>query len=607
MNTSMSSLFDNTRGPSDRSSLPDPFVLYSTTQMPKTITDVLRLCEHIWLNSGQYKMSMQRIARYFLTSVVFDDLGDQGRKVYMDFLHDVLKIDTLLAELSDDFMCYGNSFTSLYMPFNRILFCDQCGLLRSIDSFKYNEFSFDLSKMKFHADCRRCDKRTPQTHKDVRSQDQSRVHVIRWSPHHIELAHNFFTGETEYIWKIPEEIKANVRKGAPLWIAHMPWEVLEAISKGMNFKFNKGVIYHMKEPVISGVQNRGWGIPRMLAAYKDIYYLQILKRYNEALALDYIVPFRVITPATNTGVDPLLNMDMGPWSKQVNEMLRQHRRDPAGWHTMPFPLQYQILSGEGVQLSPFQLIKQGTEDMQDALGTPVELFKGSLSVQAAPMAMRLFESQWPHLSAALNGWLGWLMESVGTAFNWKQGTPKLKRPTYADDLERKSILFQMASAQQISKETGFAPLGVDPAAEEKRMMEENRRSADAQREFQEQEMKKDELRETMAQMSMPPQQQMQGGMMPPGQPMGGMPGMQMPGEGMGPVTPQELLQQAEQMAHELMAMPETHRKSQLINLKRTNPVLHAQVKQFLENMTQQAATEGVAQMRMQAQQGGGMH
>jgi len=633
MNTSQDSLFGYSarrRGDTYQSNLPDPYVMYSTTQMPDSISDVLKLCEHIWLNSGQYKMAMQRISRYFLTKVAFEDGGDKEKDRYVEFFNSTLNVMTLLAEVADDYACYGNSFTSLYMPFNRILFCDECSFSSSIDNIKDDDISLDMKTLKFKAKCPRCAKKTPHTHKDLRSQDQERIHIIRWNPHEIDLLHNFMSGETDYIWKISSDIKTNIKKSIPFWIKHMPWEVIEAVSKGSSFRFNPGVVYHMKEPVIAGVQNRGWGIPRMLAAYKDIYYIQILKRYNEALALDYIVPFRVLTPAKATSADPLMQYDMSGWTRNIEEMIHKHRKDPAGWHSMPFPINYQVLSGEGVKLSPFQLIKQGTADMNDSLGVPIEMFQGSMSIQAAPMAMRMFESQWPHLQAVLNGWLHWLMANLSTAFGWEKATAKLQPPTFADDLERKQILFQMASANQISKETGFSPLGIDPQAEQERMMEENRAQIDSQREFEEQEAKKQELKETISGMAAqaagamgPGQGQVDpaagmpmdpavaaqaqggagGGMV---QPMGGMPGMTMPGQGMGATTPQELMQQAEQMASELMAMPETNRKSQLISLKKNNPVLHAQVKQIMENMTQEAATQGVSQMRQSMQQGGGM-
>lgn len=102
--------------------------------------------------------------------------------------------------------------------------------------------------------------------------------------------------------------------------------------------------------------------------------------------------------------------------------------------------------------------------------------------------------------------------------------------------------------------------------------------------------------------------QAQGGMPPEGGAPGGMP----PGPGMAPpgVPPtggeadiEALWSQAEQMAEQIRTAPADQRKSQLINLKKTNPALHAFVKQIIESTEQQAAQQGVAASR-NPQQGG---
>lgn len=587
--------------------LPDPFCDFASTAMPRSKSDVLRLCEHVWLMSGQFKTAMQRIVRYFLTKVEFiGDISDAEREKYGEFLNSVLKIMDLAANVGDDFMCYGNGFTSLYMPFNRILTCKECNFTVSLN--KVPKFKLDTKKKQFTAHCLRCGKDTKHDHKDLRSMDEERIHLIRWNPHEIELTHNFVSGETEYVWRINKQFQKMIRKGDEFWIRNTPWEVIEAAIDGDMFKFNKDAIYHMMEPTIAGVQNRGWGIPRLFGAFKDVYYVQMLKRYNEALALDYIVPFRVITPAKAGVADPMMHHDMNQWTTNLNSLLEEHRRNPTGYHTVPFPVSYQALSGEGVQLSPFQLIKQGNADLMDAIGVPVELFQGTMSLQAAPTALRLFQATWPQFTSSMNNWLTWVVTTVGNFFGWEEVTAQLQPVTYADDLERKGMLIQMQAANQVSKQTAFSFLGIDPKEEARKIMDEQKDAMELQREFEEDQMKSDELRQMSEQAA---QSQMAvgsgggmmpaaGGAVPPAQPVAGM-GVPMAGQpGMGGQTPEELMNEAQAMAQQLLGMPETNRKSQMIQLKRSNPMLHAQVKQIMADISQQAATQGVAQMRQQA-------
>ena len=628
MNSDIGELFNyQNKSPSTGSNslLPDPFVMYSSTAYPRSIESVLRLCEYMWLHAGQFKMAMQRVVRYFLTKVEIDGrISDKEKSKYTEFLNDQLGIMNVLGILADDFICYGNSFSSLYLPFNRILFCTKCSLSRAMDNVK--EFKFDSSKKQFSVYCPACSEKTIHTHKDIRSMDESRIRVIRWNPHEIQLTHDFLSGSTAFIWTITPDIKTRIKEGNPFYVKRMPWEVIEAVGLGTYFEFTDGIVHHMKEDTIAGVRNRGWGIPRVLALFKDIYYVQLLKRYNEALAMDYIVPFRVLSPQKGTSADPMMHYDMNSWSNSLQGMLAQHRKDPAGWHTVPFPINYQVLGGEGQALSPFQLIKQGTIDMMDAAGVPGELFQGTMAINSAPTALRLFQATWPQIPYALNRWLQWLVDKLSETFGWEKVKARLQPVAYADDLDRKGMLMQLAAGQQISQQTAFAGFGIDPMEETRRMLEETRRKMAIQREFEEQENKKQELQDTMSQIATPQAAMMQGqpGAMPMGAAQGGapmqggapaggadapiaagMPGLIQQGAGPGPVSPEQLLNQAQQIAQQLVATPETQRKSQMIQLKRTNPLLHSVVKQQMTNLTQQAASAGVDQMRQQAQ-GGGM-
>ena len=60
---------------------------------------------------------------------------------------------------------------------------------------------------------------------------------------------------------------------------------------------------------------------------------------------------------------------------------------------------------------------------------------------------------------------------------------------------------------------------------------------------------------------------------------------------------EQLYQQAQQLAQQLYAAPPNERRAQLVNLKNTNPSLHAMVKQFMTDQSTQVASQAVAQAR----------
>ena len=65
--------------------------------------------------------------------------------------------------------------------------------------------------------------------------------------------------------------------------------------------------------------------------------MQVLRRQNEALALDYVVPFRIITPEPAAGgrlmdgrqLAPFMAMDGNDFRAQAMRMIRACKRDPA--------------------------------------------------------------------------------------------------------------------------------------------------------------------------------------------------------------------------------------------------------------------------------------
>lgn len=53
--------------------------------------------------------------------------------------------------------------------------------------------------------------------------------------------------------------------------------------------------------------------------------------YNEAIALDYVIPFRVLTPEStgDSDTDPVHRINLAGFVGRVNGMLNARKRDPA--------------------------------------------------------------------------------------------------------------------------------------------------------------------------------------------------------------------------------------------------------------------------------------
>jgi len=623
---------------------PDPFADYASLAMPATFTHALKFCEYILLNNGVYRSAIERIIAYFLTEIEIDGTDRAGKELYLDYLHNKLGIMSVLKLAALDYCCYGNHVASVVIPFRRHLSCPKCGFEVPMNRMATNSrFNFKWTGGEFRATCLTCGYTGKWTHVDRRTAEEDDITVKRWNIHELELIWDPYSEATAHVWRIPQYYKDFINRGNLHILSRAPWEVVQAVQQNKHILFNPDIIYHAKEDTLCGVLNRGWGISRVLTNFRQAWYVQVLHRFNEAIALDYVIPFRVITPEPRSGSggqngmmgDPLFSADMGGVTGMLNALLARRRIDPTSWFTLPFPVRYQALGAEASQMAPYQLMDQGVDTLLNSINIPVEFYKGSLTLQAAPTALRLLESSWSHLAYMLNKLLQWIVNKISAALAWDEVTARLERPAHADDLNRQLAKLQLMMGQQISQTTGLKSVGLKFNEEQDRLFDEQKYVAERSQEVQ-QELEAAGLGNMMAsgQIAGP------GGGAPAGAPAAdgvaggaqavaepaasggapsaaGVPPGDVPGTPVDPVdamlaqlpvsdlesiTPQELYEMANTLAQQIFGMPPSQRISSLRKLKTRHPVLHATVKSALEALDNQAKQQGLVMQRQIAQQ-----
>ena len=624
---------------------PSPFLDMASLAMPDDNMDALNWCKHIFMSNETLRMALERVIAYFLTDIELGaaskrkPLGEDEKDKWFSFLHDRLRILLEVQAADRDLLCYGNGFIVVMVPFRRMLMCSKCKSVSMTLKEVYENpvFRFRFNDCEFHAHCPKCQYNGPWLVKDLPDNTPDRISIKRIPPQEMKILHSPITEECVYYWQIPDTYRKEILNGpngrpALFHLERTDLEMLKAIKNNVPYKFNRDSIYHMKELSLSGLNNRGWGISRLITTFRQVWYVQVLRRYNEAIALDYVIPFRLITPAEGKGQtsgsrDMLLSVNAGDFMSETRRMIKDRRRNPAGWHTLPYPVDYKILGGDAAQLAPTDLLNQGLETLLNGVGTPVELYKGSLQLQTAPVSMRLFEATWYHLVYNNNDFLRWLVERIAKILSWEAVDARHRRVQHADDMQRHMALLQLMMGGTISQTTGLRALGLEFLDESRTMAEEARAMQRMQADMQE-EMSTEEMGKQMAQGAMPGTPPgMEAGMAPPGG--GGAPpgggdappaGAVDPATGMpmqpGPVTsmiqnnfmpqtPDEMIAQAQSLAQQLLGLPESQKDSELRMLKQKNEVLHSLVKAQLDKIRGQARSQGGAQMMAQQFGGGG--
>ena len=579
---------------------PDPYADISSYYMPTNIKDAFDLVENLVMTMPPFRAVIQRVVRYFLTALEIHGASDTNRQKYEDFFNDQLHILQQLGEIGEDVAIYGNAFVSIYLPFKRMLTCPKCGLTRCAEEMDY---TFDPKGVRFKGKCAKCGEEVEFKRDDLRSTDQSKIRIIRWNPKRMDLRVHPVSGKTEYFYRLDERLVQHITSGRDedkFYINESSWEFIEAACANQTgverkFQFKDNSLYHFKMTTPAGVEMRGWGMPPLLSLYKLAYYAQLMRRYDEAIAMDFIVPFRVLYPQgspNSDGQDPLTMTSMRTFVAAMQEMVARKRKNLTDVQIAPYPIGYQMLGGEGKQITPNDVMKTVNDDILNAMGVPADLYQGTLQLQAAPVALRVFERHWQFLVDGFNDLINWTMRIVARHLGWDKITGKLASVTLADDVERKALLLQSAAGQDISKTTAYKVFGIDFIKEQKRIAQE-------QMELQ-----------SIQQRAMAASQatQMNAGYNAP-QDAGGGDEEGLPSTAAGtPVgaTPGDIWSQAGDIAKNLvLATPPSRVRGQLLKIKQTNPTLHSMVKQQMDDLRAQLRSQG-QEMAIQAAQQGGM-
>jgi hypothetical protein len=591
------------------SSVSSPLRSMTRKLYPSTIEEVLRWAEELWLHHGIYSQAITKAVRYFMTEVEIygKEINYNARTKYRDTLNAKYDILTELATIGDDFIAYGNSFTSIYVPFTRYLVCPKCGfsapLSKLVDSYKWEQGTF-----KYTCPAVDCHFKGTAKHQDIRENiDELTPSIIRWPPQLIKIEEHPITRKAKYYLQVGNytELTEGVNKGNQMYLESTPWEIIDAVIKKEDLEFIEGELYHMKTPMpaYTSPELKGWGLPKFMAEFEDVVMLSLLDKYNEVLLADYLMPIRIMTPPTQGGpnaaggMDPMLNLGMRDFVANCKKIIAQHRRNPTDINMLPVPVQYQVLGGEAKDLAPIEVMQHMEMRLLSSMGIPQEMYTSSLQNSAGPIiGFKMFERTWQHFASELNKWLNWFVGKNGELFQWESVEARLIPVSLYEDPESRQLIFELAASGQCSKTTAFRKIGLDAEYERQRVMEEADEEEDIQREKALKADKKDIALQALRPMApgedilMQQQQaqQQQGGapMPPPGAaPTGG-------GGDLGNASLEEMYVQAEQMATEIMQMPGGQRKSTLLDLNKHNKALHALVTQELKRIENQAGQQG---------------
>lgn len=447
----------------------NPFFDLSQQYMPPTIKELFRWCTFYYYNSPLIGSAITKISRYPITNLIFEDDKESVRNLWSTILNKYIKITDRLMEINLDYHVYGNAFMSVHLPFTRHLVCKSCKHNAPINQWDWN---FNSGHYSFNGVCKECGTGGPVEVKDVPYKDIRGIKLIRWSPENISIKRNEYTGRTIYMYSIPYKLKAAIQRGDKDILEDMPLIVIQALKERRMIRFSADNFLHLKRPTLAE-QDMGWGKPVIIHVLKDMYYFYTLRRAQEAIANEHIVPFDIIYPMPNAQQDPYVHTNLSSWRVQIESIIKKHRRDPNFKGVIPIPVGFGRLGGDGKAMLLTPELNYITQTVVGGMGIPQEFLFGGLNFTGSSISLRTLENDFIQNRSQLSDAVIWLKDKIRIWMNYPDcGKMHFADFRMADDVQRNQQLIGLNAQMKVSDQTMLTELGYNWELEQRKMLEE---------------------------------------------------------------------------------------------------------------------------------------
>jgi hypothetical protein len=582
-------------------------------ELPQSIKQMFRWCRYHALVNPIVSSVVKKMAAYPITKVIVDERAGEGfeknKKRWEDFLYKAVDVNKFQIEVGLDYHTYGNSIVSIYYPFFKYLSCKKCEFKQRIKRLKFKK-QWNFKNFDFYLTCPDCSHSGICEQEDIFYKSAQDIKIIRWNPEDILIDFNPITQVTEFAYKIPAKIRSRVIGKHLSYLEETPKNFLEGLKHNSPVILTRENVYHFKASTPSLMNgDEGWGYPPILPAMKDSFHLQIMKKAQEAVMLEHLVPLDIIYPASgDANASPYTTVNLSDWKRKIESELATWRMDPNYKPILPLPVGYQRIGGNGKQLMLTGEIQAYTQQVLVGMGVPQEFALGGLSWTGSSVSLRMLENMFLTYRDMHENFLkSFLIPNVAAYMGWEEPPVHMKSFKMADDAQNKQLLMSLNQLRKVSDQTLLAEFGKDSLSELKIIETELKRALEiqkmdtlhkaqtqaeqmkiqgaaqveqaisqqkaqlkAQKEIQEMQAKM-QAAQPQGQVQPQAQAQPQGQQQPQGQAQGQPSG----------VPPEEL---AKAFANKIKNMEETRRTQILQNMQQENPELHRLVMAALQQM-----------------------
>lgn len=330
------SRFGSTRGRIGNSfaqgvNYPSPFFDIAHTYFPTSVKQLFRWCRYYFLTNGLVNTIIFKLSEYPVTDIVIDHPDRSVASRWTEYFNDQLNYKEFMVECGLDYFTYGIALPGIVFPLKKFLKCRTCGFREEARKIRpwwaFTNYEFRLT-------CPKCQSTGTADPQDVYFRNAAGVRMRRWSPEDIDIRTDEMTNATTYFYNVPGITRNDAILGKKDVVESIPQVIIQGMRQQKSVVLTEDLVFRMKRPSLAG-QDRGYGTPLVLSSLKDLFYLQIMKKSQEAVLLERIVPLNVVFPQAGSATsDPYTSINLMEWRDHVATEIARWRRDcvsPESW------------------------------------------------------------------------------------------------------------------------------------------------------------------------------------------------------------------------------------------------------------------------------------
>lgn len=447
---------------------PSPFFDVASTYIPSDIYELFKWCSYYQLTNPVIGAVTSRLASYPITEL--DVRSDNLQLVdrYETIARD-LKLRLHLMETNLDRYTFGNSYSTVLFPIRKLLTCRSCKKTYSVDKVKRL-----WRDCQFYIHCSKCKHEGIPIVEDVPIRSYEGIRLIRWNPMNVRpRTTGLSEDDKEYHIKLTRSLKNRIRLGDEKLVTRIPQAFIDAVRKKQNVLLDDSMVYHSKRPSSSREGGEMLGMPIILPVLKEAFFLQVLRKSQEAVAMEHIVPMRVLFPQIRGEADNVYStINLEKWQKEVTKQVLQWKRDINHIPVMSVPIGYQQVGGQGRALMLHQDIRIVLETIISGMGVPVSFYFGEAQYSGASVNLKALENEFSSNRDDMQDLIRFIFNQISRHMKLPPADLGMKPFKMADDLQRASYDMQLNQLGKLSEQTLLERHGHNYEQEQKRMSEE---------------------------------------------------------------------------------------------------------------------------------------